>query len=156
MQLWIVRHGEAEPCQTSDELRALTAQGQHDIQALASMLKQQAITPQRVLVSPYLRTQQTWAILQAANAWSQVAEVSDRITPDAIISDALQLLQGAQTTLMVSHQPLVSQLLAVLIDGHGRYAIDYPMYPGSVACLRLDTWLPGAAKLDALLSPPYE
>lgn len=156
MQLWIVRHGEAEPYQANDELRALTTKGKQDIKALASQLQQWQVQPQRVLVSPYLRTQQTLAILQAQNAWSPSVEPSNHITPDASISDCLNLLEGTKSSLMVSHQPLVSLLLSVLVDGHQRHAYDYPMNPGSIACLSLDAWLPGAARLDFLYSPPYD
>jgi len=156
MHLWLVRHGEAEAYQSNDELRALTVKGRQDIHALAAKLQQWQVQPQRILVSPYLRAQQTLSILQAQNAWSQAAELSEHITPDASMSDCLQLLEGNKSTLMVSHQPLVSLLLAMLIDGHARYAYDYPMNPGSIACVRLDAWQAGAAHLEFLYSPPYD
>lgn len=156
MRLWVVRHGEAEPYQAKDALRALTDKGKQDITALAAKLKAWQVKPERILVSPYRRTQQTLALLQAGNAWSATAELCEYITPEASINDCLSVFDDGQDTLMVSHQPLVSLLLGVLIDGHQRYAYDYPMQPGSVACLHLSALIPGAASLEYLYSPPYD
>lgn len=157
MDVWIVRHGEAEPYQDNDWQRQLTVKGRHDIAILGQALHQQQVQPDAILVSPYLRTQQTLALLQAQNHWTAQPQPSDAIVPEASVSRVPDLLeQSGQQVLMVSHQPLVSSLIALLVGGSTRQALHYPMLPGSIAHIRLDQCAPGCGQLLRLQSPPYE
>lgn len=156
MKLWIVRHGEAGPYQEQDELRELTARGQSDIAALALQLKAYGCNPQQIIVSPYVRTRQTFAVLSSHNAWNASVQISDAIVPEAFVPSVLKVLDdSAQEIMLVSHQPLVSSLIAYLVDGSQRSAMQYPMQPGSVAVLDLSAPMLGAGKLLHLQSPPY-
>lgn len=156
MKLWIVRHGEAGPYQSNDRQRELTERGRQDIRDLALQLKQQGCMPDSIWVSPYLRTRQTFVILQQYAAFTTSAQTADALVPEAPVSGVLKLLdESCREILLVSHQPLVSSLVALLVDGNQRNAFAYPMLPGSVAQLTLDVLLPGSATLQQLQAPPY-
>ena len=80
------------------------------------------------------------------------------LTPEASLTDVLDALAlcQAEHLLIVSHQPLVSKLLALLIAGHSRYALDYPMMPGSSVYLDMPVPSAGLATLSRLQHAPYE
>lgn len=156
MKIWIVRHGEAGPYQAQDELRELTARGQQDISALATRLQALGCSPEKILVSPYLRTQQTFAILQKHCLWPLQADLSEALVPEANPHAVLrQLDEKNGEVLLVSHQPLVSSMIALFVDGNVRSAMQYPMHPGSLALLDCLAPMPAAATLVQLLAPPY-
>ncbi|WP_413701673.1 phosphohistidine phosphatase SixA [Psychromonas sp. KJ10-10] len=60
MQIYIMRHGQAEMMANSDSERALTALGREESEMMASSLANQKVSFDAVMVSPYLRAQQTW------------------------------------------------------------------------------------------------
>jgi phosphohistidine phosphatase SixA len=163
-QLIIMRHGLAEAITNSDAERALTADGeQHCIEAANALLVQLPdITQQlKLFHSPYRRTTQTARLVA-----KQLAVTHDQpITPvesNKLISEqspasVIKWLQShsvaANNVLMlVSHQPLVSSLLALLIEGAGDYATmrNYPMWPASVAVLDIEQLAAGCAELISL------
>ena len=81
------------------------------------------------------------------------------MTPDAVIEHVMAILGRCDSdaaTLVVSHQPLVSALTALLVDGSTRQAFDYPMQPGSMAVIDIPFCEPGMARLELLISPPYD
>ena len=62
MKLWILRHGEAEPHARSDAQRNLTEHGREQVRQAAAHLIGQSIDT--ILVSPYVRAQQTAEIVR--------------------------------------------------------------------------------------------
>lgn len=62
MKIYIMRHGEAQQFAPSDAQRALTDRGRHESEAVARACANQRGVKgfDLVLVSPYLRAQQTW------------------------------------------------------------------------------------------------
>lgn len=157
MQLTIVRHGEAEAYLSfaEDAKRQLTQKGEADIRALGQHW--QKGRPDVCLASPYQRTQQTARLLQQALGFKSIT-LEENLTPEASIDALLKLLETNQAkhVLLVSHQPLVSRLLAVLVAGHSRYALDYPMMPASCASLETDIIAKGLARLQSIRHAPYE
>lgn len=65
MKIYIMRHGEAQQFAPSDAQRALTDRGRHESEAVArACVNQRGVKGfDLVLVSPYLRAQQTWELL---------------------------------------------------------------------------------------------
>ena len=157
MKLLIVRHGEAEPMCKADAERQLTEKGVADALALGRRLQQAGLKPAKAAVSPYQRAQQTFAAIQRALAIPAVT--IEHITPESSVAQAIVALEtvadGCDYLLMVSHLPLVSSLIAYLVDGSQRAAYEYPMPPASLAELELDVIAPGCATLKRLISPPY-
>ena len=158
MKLWLVRHGEAEANMSNDPARKLTGKGQADIMALGKLLAMEGLAIDRAIVSPYTRARQTWEALQAKNHWPLQPIIEQALTPAEVTESILQVLQGcdsSESVLVVSHQPLVSSLTALLVSGSAGNAWEYPMMPGSLAEIELTDCLPGGGKLKRLLSPPY-
>ncbi len=124
MKLYIMRHGEASWDAPSDQQRPLTETGQWLSGQVARHLL--ADKPQQLIVSPYLRAQQTR--LAVLDVIGQVpCDTCALITPEghtaAVIDWLYQYLadRPALTSLMlISHNPFVSDLISVLVDGHKR------------------------------------
>jgi len=163
-QLIVMRHGEAEPIVQSDAQRALTANGkQACIKAANSLLGQRANALHRlqILYSPYRRTTET-ANLVAAQLDANQCELKPNKACSQLLSEESPselirwldnlAIAGAKNLMLVSHQPLVSSLLALLIEGASEYSImkKYPMWPASVAVLELEYIASGCAKLISL------
>ncbi|PSJ48053.1 phosphohistidine phosphatase SixA [Zobellella endophytica] len=119
MNIFIMRHGQAAPEASSDALRPLTEQGRDEACLMAQWLAHQVAVFDRVLVSPYLRTRQTWQQVSRHIAGEQV-ECSEELTPnaDADLAASLLLAYGElnrqDNLLVVSHMPLVGFLVESL------------------------------------------
>ncbi len=121
MKLFLMRHGEAETFATSDKERKLTAHGVKECETAAKWLKLNAVDIDFALVSPYVRAQQTFqTVSQTLNVKASQTVVD--ITPDgdpSWVADYLDVLISENTELntmlVVTHMPLVSSLLDILV-----------------------------------------
>ncbi|WP_407331030.1 phosphohistidine phosphatase SixA [Enterovibrio sp. 27052020O] len=142
MRIYIMRHGEAQTFAASDEERPLTDRGEQQSVEMARWLKQQLPEGRLdlVLVSPYLRAQQTWEACQAVLPSAQKVLIEDGITPYgdsehvASYLRALVSVDNPLSILLVSHLPLVGYLTAEFDeDSHA------PMFPtSSISCIEFD------------------
>jgi phosphohistidine phosphatase len=112
-----MRHGEAEALQHSDQQRQLTARGVSEVTQVSSWLQKHYPAFDRVLCSPYQRTQQTAGLmLQKQPAGTQL-DIVPELVPDGDASqvqcylDALWSSEPNSRFLLVSHMPLVSFLV---------------------------------------------
>lgn len=114
MKLWILRHGEAEQHAPSDAERALTRHGREEVLRSAAHLVGEGVDV--VLASPYLRAQQTAALVHAALGTQREVITAPFLTPDSEPWRVLDGLEGftSERVLLVSHQPLVGNLLITL------------------------------------------
>lgn len=122
MQVLIMRHGEAALDAASDALRPLTLCGRDESRQMAAWLNTQTVDIERVLISPYLRAEQTLATVREALTLPEGEEVLAELTPggDAgLVGSYLQALalQGVKAVLIVSHLPLVGYLVTELCLG---------------------------------------
>jgi phosphohistidine phosphatase len=121
MQLFIMRHGQAEDnCPDGEDChRQLTAQGKLEVEEIANVLLKQQVAITQLLVSPYVRAQQTASIIQQAYPAAVLTTLS-LITPSGNARDVHDYIDGimlessGQATLIVSHMPLVTYLVAEL------------------------------------------
>ncbi len=119
MKIYIMRHGEAQQFAPSDAQRALTDRGRHESEAVArACVNQRGVKGfDLVLVSPYLRAQQTWELLTDHFSAKRV-ETCDGITPygqsDRVFDylSALIEVEQLESLLLVSHLPLVGYLVS--------------------------------------------
>ena len=117
MTLWLLRHGEAEPRARSDAERPLTEQGRKEVRRSAEHLRGRPLT--HILVSPYLRAQQTAEIVREALGLALPLTTVDWITPDDSPREAAKRLDAYPgECLLVSHNPLLGYLARLLVDGH--------------------------------------
>lgn len=162
MKLYILRHGQAEPPVVDDYSRQLTQKGQSDVQALAGKLAEQGITFEKAWVSPFIRTRQTFDVFCSAFGHDVPFEYADALLSESSVQDTSDFLlkelgdQRVESALLVSHQPLVSSLIAYLVDGNTHEAFNYPMSPASLTVLSFDVPSAKVAQFQYQLHPPYE
>lgn len=141
MQIFVMRHGQAEMVAASDALRPLTENGVKEAKITGQWLAEHSGTFDCVFVSPYLRAQQTAdaVISQLGNVHSR--QTLNFITPEDSPKDVHDYLDGVcgveqyQHILLVSHMPLVSYLVAELTSNN-----TMPIFQtASVAQIEYDT-----------------
>jgi len=144
MKLWLLRHGEAEARAPSDELRELTATGRAEV--LRSALQLKGAELQLILASPYVRAQQTAALVQQQLGWPGELRSASWATPDGEPERALAELARLEVEelLLVTHNPFVGDLAGWLLHGH-RQA---PVAMGTASLLCLEAPLPLAGGFD--------
>lgn len=122
MQVFIMRHGDAALDAASDSVRPLTSCGCDESRLMANWLKGQKVDIERVLVSPFLRAEQTLDVVgDCMNLPAQV-DVLPELTPCGdvgLVSAYLQALANEEVgaVLVISHLPLVGYLVSELCPG---------------------------------------
>ncbi|OQP32462.1 phosphohistidine phosphatase SixA [Pantoea latae] len=119
MQVFIMRHGDAALEAASDSVRPLTHCGCDESRQMASWLNGQTVDVERVLVSPYLRAQQTLATVREALTLPEGQDTLPELTPGGdpgLVACYLQALgnEGVKSALVISHLPLVGYLVSEL------------------------------------------
>lgn len=138
IELYLLRHGEAEPRATHDSQRRLTQQGQAEVLAAAAHLPAQLDV---LLHSPYLRTHES-ALQVLKQRTASTVQVADWLTPEAPVDTALEQLAEYQgSVLLVTHNPLVSYLAARL---SGQSVNQTSFGTGSLGHLQGDNILPAS------------
>ncbi|HBO37853.1 MAG TPA: phosphohistidine phosphatase SixA [Pasteurellaceae bacterium] len=141
MKIFVMRHGEAEMMAKSDKTRPLTGHG--ELQAFNQGQWLRSFIPEfdKVLTSPYSRAMDTFTQINVAyeQALTDKQEIWDGITPygnSELVSDYLALLSDhdIQTVLLISHLPLVGEIIAELC---GKNSINF--YPATIAEVEWDT-----------------
>ena len=161
MILTIWRHGEAGSAAT-DRQRELTDTGRDDIgfgchQFHEHCEARSLPAPVLVLYSEWHRTTETADIIASAFTHAR-SERSPALIPgssvaqvDRILQSCLEDSQCPAHVLLVSHQPLVSELVDYYLGEPGRVA---PLAPGGLATLELDVAAAGCASLLFSAQPP--
>ena len=157
MHLFFMRHAEAEPRQPSadDFQRPLTAQGRAQqrlvVRALAPILQ----PLDHLLSSPLVRARQTADIVTDTLRFPGPVEETPVLGADCTIGAVLQLLQGyphQARLLCVGHEPDMSRLSAIFLDGEGRSAMAFQ--PGTLIGLSFPGHpAPGRGSLRFFLPP---
>jgi phosphohistidine phosphatase len=138
-QLWLLRHGDAEPHGTRDDVdRRLTARGERQSRAAGIALARLATAFDEVLFSPKERARKTAEL--AAAAWSSEQRAALRehmpLAEGFDGREALDALAGippeSGRLLLVGHEPDFSGVVAELTGGR----ID--VKKGGVAMVRLE------------------
>ncbi|WP_194790968.1 phosphohistidine phosphatase SixA [Pseudomonas sp. UFMG81] len=148
MKLWVLRHGEAEPRANTDAERRLTAHGREQVLRSAAHLLGQPL--QAIIASPYVRAQQTAALVHGALGCVEPVRTVPWLTPDSDVQQVIGEVErlGLEQVLLVSHQPLVGTLVGLLEHGHGQQPA--PLSTASLAELDGDWPLAGLMTLRAL------
>lgn len=145
MELFILRHGEAEPRVTTDEARQLTAKGRSDVARVIKSSLEDLGELTHLWVSPLVRAQQTAEVVGPliGNVEPYSTEL---LVPEADPQQLFRQLQisECQALLLVSHQPLVSKILDALCGTANGY---HSMATSSLACIDIDVIAQGTGKL---------
>lgn len=120
MQLFIMRHGQAETFSSGDAQRPLTETGVLEAQVMGTWLESQKIEIERIFVSPFTRAQQTCGnVVELLSSCPELNTIS-MITPSGSAIEFHDYLDGIcasekiSSLLIVSHMPLVSYLVEEL------------------------------------------
>ncbi|MEL0659163.1 phosphohistidine phosphatase SixA [Psychromonas arctica] len=124
MQIYIMRHGQAEMMAFSDAERNLTDIGREESELMAKYLIKEGVTLDAALVSPYVRAQQTWESVSPFFEGVTNIQVLPCLTPSGSARktvDELLALQaeGVKSVLLVSHLPLVGYIVGELAPAAG-------------------------------------
>jgi phosphohistidine phosphatase len=130
-QLWLLRHGEAEPHDAgSDDERRLTARGEDQAHSAGRALAAMEIVFQAVYTSPKVRARDTARL--ACEALGAEAMEHAPLREGFSADDALELLHADERILVVGHEPDFSQVV------HDLTGARIDMKKGGVAGVRMD------------------
>jgi phosphohistidine phosphatase len=149
VKLWILRHGEAEAHARTDAERNLTERGRAEVLRGAAHLIGQPLGA--IIASPYVRAQQTARLVREALGFVPDIRTVPWLTPEGSPEQVLAHLEAEDNVLLVSHQPLVGNLISFLQHGHSRQ--PQPMYTASLAQLEGEFALAGLMSLVSVKNP---
>ena len=153
MELYLLRHGIAESRAISgrDADRRLTAGGAAELRLMLKRALGTGAQPEVILSSPYRRTLQTAEI--ASSVFSYAGEIvpASALMPEShpsAVWTEIGCFPEAKSILLVTHEPLVSELLSWLL-GTSRVGAGFP--PAGIA--RVDLEGPPPGRLKYMLTP---
>ncbi len=154
MNILIMRHGDAVRTAASDATRTLSEKGKQDVFNVARTIGSDDINIERIISSPYTRALETAQIASRALSIDSDIITSPDITPDIPPHIAISSLDTLlkPNTLVVSHLPLVSHLIARLV-GESDKANGIPMTTSACCWLTGDIWAEGCLEIKSLRDP---
>ena len=121
MDIFLLRHGIAEDAHAGqlDSERALTREGREKLKRVLKRAREGGAAPTLILSSPYRRAIETAEI--AAESLDYHSEIvrTQALIPNASPGDAwneIRSHRGEDSVLLASHEPLMSALLAHLLN----------------------------------------
>ncbi len=150
-QLILLRHAKAAAAGGGcDHDRPLTESGTEAATRIGRAMRQAGLAPAVVLVSPSLRTQQTFAALEASGVWSEWPNVE--LLPTLYMASPVQMrdiLRGLPETvrsaMIIGHNPGLHELARKL-------AGTAPQHPAQA---RLAEGYPTATLTEFLVATPW-
>ena len=130
MQLFLLRHAEAEPDAVSDEARTLTAKGSKQAENIGKFCREHGFVPEKILSSPLTRAAETARLVARELNLPKLVQIEEFLRVGMTAEQAFSGLRETLTDLMkrekcsekasimlVGHEPDFSNLAAVLIGG---------------------------------------
>ena len=152
----LLRHGEASFDASSDANRELTELGRRQVLASVKALKRVCDKPiAAIWSSPYVRARQSADI--AALELNLNVNIQTALMPEnnpVRVGEWVQALDkksDVDSILLVSHMPLVGDLVSLLVDGNLHSPI--PFYTGMIAQLYAECALEGCFTITDVLHP---
>jgi phosphohistidine phosphatase len=165
-RLLLLRHSKADRSQPGepDTGRTLVERGRKDAALIGSYMAKHALTPDRVLVSPAIRTQETWACASAAFRPAPAASTVERLydaTAHTIFAIVKDVPAGAHSALVVGHNPGLHELALMLmasgdIEAREQLAEKLPTSGLIALDFAIDTWSelhPHSGRLERFVTP---
>lgn len=146
-----------------DAARQLSQRGKEELQSLKHQMVERLCDLKTVIVSPYVRAQQTAHFL--IEAWQEENNqkpncnalnllTASYLTPSNSAMNVIQTLSKinvANDVLIVSHQPLIGALTGLLLDGD--VASPRLFHTAHIYALDIEDFYPGAGSLRWDLTP---
>jgi phosphohistidine phosphatase len=146
MKIYVMRHAQASFSAPSDRERPITELGIIQTKALLSANSDQFSDVNLIWSSDLLRAKQTASLV--SDALKLEANEQLFLSPDSDVKQVVDALQGLDPNtclLIVSHQPLVGELVSFLIKGNVHHA--HPYTTSEILELELDFVDAGMASL---------
>lgn len=161
MNLYILRHAIAiergTPGYENDSKRPLTPQGRKKMQRNALGMKAFGLSFDIILCSPYIRTQQTAAIvIDVFRINKERMTLTENLIPEASFESLMSQINAydgkKKNILLVGHEPALGGLIAFFLTG--KKNLSLPLKKGGLCHLKIKNILsPGYATLEWLLTP---
>lgn len=152
MLIYLLCSGVADGSTGSVQEQELTHDGVLQSRSMVRKFRAYAPVMDMALISPYQSAKQTSEAL-ALSFPSMHFEVSELLTPDADVYTVMTAIEGfdVQQLLMIGHNPLLSKLLSLLVDGtvDSSRAITH----SAVVCVELDFIAPGCGEIKYTMEP---
>ena len=121
MQIYLLRHGIAEDAHAgqADSERALTSEGRDKLRRVLKRARSAELNPSVILSSPYRRAVETAEVAAEVLGYKGSIVKVQALTPEASPYDTWEEIRGRQderSILLASHEPLMSSLVAFLLD----------------------------------------
>lgn len=130
MQLFLLRHAEAEPDAASDAKRVLTAKGTKQAETVGKFCLEHGFFPEIILSSPLTRAEETARLLARELNVSKIVQIEEFLRPGMTAERAFSGLRVSfiglrkreksperASILLVGHEPDFSNFAGVLIGG---------------------------------------
>lgn len=163
-RLMLLRHAKTERAEPGerDRDRKLMKRGRADAPAIGAYMAHHGLVPDLVLVSPAMRTQQTWTLAAPAFAKAPKTTSDERIynaTPETLFN-LISEAGKAKTLLLVGHNPSLHELALQLVasgdvDMREQLNEKLPTSGLVVIDLPIDDWSllhPHAGRLERFVS----
>jgi phosphohistidine phosphatase len=123
MELYIVRHAEAEPAApgAADSGRRLTRHGVGQARAVANGLRALGVTLDRLWTSPLRRAMETATVLSSGlgGPAPEPCDVLDGRAPAEAILDELAVVEDGERVAVVGHMPGLGELVVLAVAPAG-------------------------------------
>jgi len=153
MNLYLLRHGEAEPIASIPEGRQLTEAGILEVSSVARQFASSRYSLDVCFVRLALRAQQTAKIFLSHIFDSPDPSTIEELSANQRAAQLMKYLErvDVENILLVSHNPILSELLALLTRGNVE---DMTILDtGELACVTLDIIGLGMGTCRTILRP---
>jgi phosphohistidine phosphatase len=167
-RLILFRHAKAESSEpgAQDRARALVERGRKDAAKIGAYMAGHAFVPDRVVLSPASRTQETWKAASTAFRPVPAAMTVEQLydaTPHGIFAAIKDTPASAHTLLVVGHNPGLHEVAAMLIasgdiDTRERLREKLPTSGLVIIDFAFDDWSklhPQSGRLERFVSPKW-
>jgi phosphohistidine phosphatase len=165
-RLLLLRHAKAERSAPgmADRDRALIDRGRKDAARIGAYMATHHLAPDRVMVSPSVRTQETWKACASAFKSKPGATAVEKLydaTQHAIFGVIKDAPASAHTLMLVGHNPGLHELALMLIasgdvDARERLREKLPTAGLVIIDFAFDDWArlhPQSGRLERFVSP---
>ncbi len=143
MELFFLRHGEAEAHASSDAERRLTPAGENDVRGVIESRRSELAGLELIVTSPYRRAQQTASIAAQCLGFERQLRVAEQLQPGGDPRSLFDFIAGlnVNSLLLVTHQPFVGKVLSQL-SGDNRWL---GIGTANLVALQTEALVPGFA-----------
>lgn len=165
-RLILFRHAKAERSEPGerDIARPLIERGRKDAARMGAYMATHALVPERVLVSPAVRTQETWKCASGAFRPAPAAVTAERLydaTAHTIFAVIKDVPPTAHSALVVGHNPGLHELAQMLIasgdiEAREHLAEKLPTSSLVIVDFAADAWArlhPHSGRLERFVTP---